>query len=81
MTKTNLFLLFLVSIVFIGCSNQGFKKNADGVEISILSATQKIRLQVINEKIIRVSATPEKNFSSSILSEKEKSETQKGVQP
>ena len=64
MTKTNLFLLFFVSIFLVGCSSQSFKKNADGVEISVQSTSQKVRLQVINEKIIRVSATPEKNFST-----------------
>ena len=66
MKKTNLVLLFFISMFFIGCggSSQGLKKNADGVEIFIRPAGQKIRLQVINEKIIRVSATPEKKFST-----------------
>ena len=67
MRKPNLLLLVLAVAIFSGCSNSSFTKNADGVEISIQSevsdSAQTIRLQVINEKIIRVSATPEKKFS------------------
>ncbi len=67
MKKPNLLLLVFVAVSFLACSNSVYKKNSDGIEISIHGVTpdsnQSIRLQVINEKIIRVSATPEKKFS------------------
>ena len=68
MRKPILLLLTFAVAIFSGCSNSNFTKKSDGVEISIQfkvpDSAQKIRLQVINEKIIRVSATPEKNFST-----------------
>ena len=58
--------LFTV-ILLSGCSHSKFQKTDDGILISLKKNTdqdvQKIRLQVITDKIIRVSASPDKKLS------------------
>ncbi|KAA6330245.1 Alpha-xylosidase BoGH31A [termite gut metagenome] len=58
----------LISILFFSsCANTGYEKTDDGIILSLKQErptdTKKVRLQVINDKIIHVSATPEKKFS------------------
>lgn len=74
--KLIVLLCFVASVV--GCNAGTFKKNQDGITISLAqkqnSDVQTIRLQVINSDIIRVSATPSSSFpdvSSLITSYKE----------
>ncbi len=49
------------------CGSAKYEKSDNGVVVSIAQAgensVQKVRLQVMGEKLIRVSATPEKDFS------------------
>jgi alpha-D-xyloside xylohydrolase len=56
-------LLFLFS-----CTGQGYEKTSHGIIISLQQKqptdVRKIRLNVINNRIIRVSATPEEEFSN-----------------
>lgn len=65
--------IFYLAIAFLllsfaGCSPASFQRTADGVIINIkkgdLTQAHKIKLQVVNDKIIRVAATTNKNFSS-----------------
>jgi alpha-D-xyloside xylohydrolase len=57
----------LILLAFISCKQQRYEKTADGVIINLKQNQQtevkKVRLQVINDKIIHVSATPENQFS------------------
>ncbi|MCD7899688.1 MAG: DUF5110 domain-containing protein [Bacteroides sp.] len=67
MKRTMLWMLALLP--FLSCTQQGwYEKTQNGVIINLQQGqptdVQKIRLDVINEKIIHVSATPEKKFSS-----------------
>lgn len=61
----NTFIL-LVALLVGACGSHNYKTQADGVVVNVQSQspneTQKVRLQVINDKIIRVSATPDKEF-------------------
>ncbi len=49
------------------CSTGNLEKNSDGVTVSLNptddNGVRKVRLQVLGDKIIRVSATPDKNFA------------------
>jgi alpha-D-xyloside xylohydrolase len=53
---------------FFSCADRGYEKATDGIIVSLRQErpadVKKIRLQVINEKIVRVSATPEEEFSN-----------------
>lgn len=50
------------------CGSGKFEKNADGVTVNVTQSAEndvrKVRLQVLGDKIIRVSATPDKKFST-----------------
>ena len=67
MNKFTLCGIILV-ITLTGCSNSFYQKKADGIIVQVMSDTpdgaKNIRLQVVNEKIIRVTATADKKFSS-----------------
>lgn len=64
MKYTKLWALALLP--FFSCSQQGYEKTSDGVIVSLKQETasdaKKIKLQVINDRIIHVMATPESNF-------------------
>ena len=66
MKHTNLWILILIS--FFSCTNQGYEKTFDGVIVNLQQRkkyeVKKVRLQVVNDNIIHVSATPEKRFST-----------------
>ena len=66
MNKFTLCGIILV-ITLTGCSNSFYQKMADGIIVPVMSDTpdgaKNIRLQVVNEKIIRVTATADKKFS------------------
>nr|WP_255495267.1 TIM-barrel domain-containing protein [Dysgonomonas sp. 521] len=53
--------------LFIGCKSGPYQKTSDGVIVTLKSdsahTTKNVRLQVINDDIIRVSATPDGKFS------------------
>jgi len=64
--KYTFFTLFL-SIFFVSVWGSNIEKHADGITIQLEphshSEAQLIRLQIINDKIVHVSATPESQFS------------------
>ena len=61
------YLWVLVCLALFSCTGQSYEKTSDGVVINLQQSRQtdakKIRLQVINDQVIRVSATPKKDFS------------------
>ena len=65
MNKFTLCGIILV-ITLTGCSNSFYQKKADGIIVPVMSDTpdgaKNIRLQVVNEKIIRVTATADKKI-------------------
>lgn len=67
MKNSNPRLWMLLCLSFFSCTNQSFEKIQDGIVVTLKQEkptdAAKVRLQVINDKIIRVSATPEKVFS------------------
>ena len=66
MKRTGLLVILLFTI--FSCSRQGYEKTSDGVILSLKqnnkNEVKKLRLQVVNDKIIHVSATPENRFST-----------------
>lgn len=64
--KINLYFGFLAVLLLSACSTPQYKKTADGVVINLKqddkSKTQKLRLRVLGEELIHVSATPDANF-------------------
>jgi len=68
MKKYQLLWVGLLSVaMFIGCKSGPYQKTSDGIIVTLKSdsalATKNIRLQVINDDVIRVSATPGYKFS------------------
>lgn len=68
MKNLKLSLCILVSSFSIfSCGGQGYQKTQNGVIINLQqkqsSNAGKVRLQVINDKVIRISATPDRQFS------------------
>ncbi|NDV83785.1 TIM-barrel domain-containing protein [Bacteroides sp. 51] len=65
MKRTSVWLLAFLPL--FSCTNQGYEKTQDGIVVSLQQEqptdVKKVRLQVINDKIVHVSATPENNFS------------------
>ena len=65
MKHTSLWLLALLPL--FSCTNQGYEKTQDGIVVSVQQEqptdVKKVRLQVINDKIVHVSATLENHFS------------------
>jgi alpha-D-xyloside xylohydrolase len=66
MSKLKLIAGLIIIASQICCSNPGLEKTSDGIVVSIpqnsSNQTRKIKLQVINDKIIHVSATPDEKF-------------------
>lgn len=61
-------LWMLACLSFLSCTpQQGYEKTQDGIIVNLPQKQStdvgKIRLQVVNDKVIHVSATPEKKFS------------------
>lgn len=60
-------ILFMLSIVlFCSCASTGYKKTDNGVVVTVAQSegpAQKVRLEVVGEKIIHVSATIDEDFS------------------
>ena len=67
MYKYKLVVLLIALASVVGCNAGSFQKNADGVTISlrqnVSNDVRSIRLQVINNNVIRVSATPAATFA------------------
>ena len=68
MKKNQLFLVGLLSVsIFVGCKSELYQKTNDGIIVTLKSddtrRTKNVRLQVVNDDIIRVSATPARQFS------------------
>ncbi len=63
----NTFIYLFAGLLFMSCIKPEYEKTKDGVIVCLQQAKnndlKKIRLQVINDKIIHVSATPEDKFS------------------
>ena len=64
MNRTLFFALPLLLALFCGCNNTLYRKTDDGIRISLTQSrntdTKSIRLQVITDDIIRVSASPDR---------------------
>ena len=67
MIRYRIIVLFIAATVIFGCSSASFQKTDNGIVVTVNSHTgtgaKKIRLQVINQNIIHVSATPENSFA------------------
>lgn len=65
MKHTHLYLF--AALLFTSCARAGYEQTQDGVIVRIKqqqnSDVRMVRLQVVNDKTIHVSATPEKKFS------------------
>ena len=61
-------LTFLLSLLMAGCSSSTYKTTAEGITLQVKKSDRNekhhIRLQVVNDRIIRVSATPGDDFST-----------------
>jgi alpha-D-xyloside xylohydrolase len=61
-------LSFLLSLLMAGCSSSTYQKTDEGITVPVKKRDSNekhhIRLQVVNDQIIRVSATPEEDFST-----------------
>ncbi|WP_291130851.1 TIM-barrel domain-containing protein, partial [Dysgonomonas sp. UBA7698] len=68
MKKNQLLLVGLLSMaLFIGCKSGPYQRTSDGIIVNLKTdnalATKNIRLQVVNDDVIHVSATPGYKFS------------------
>ncbi len=67
MKMKNTSLGLLAGIILTACAGSGYQKTENGVIVEIRqehpSAVRKVRVAVMGEKLIRVSATPEKDFA------------------
>jgi len=61
-------LSFLLSLLMAGCSSSTYQKTDEGIMVTVKKRDNNeqhhIRLQVVNDRIIHVSATPEEDFST-----------------
>ncbi|GHT76457.1 alpha-xylosidase [Bacteroidia bacterium] len=57
----------ILAVILAGCQQRAYKKMDDGIIVNLKSdssqSAKKIRLQVVTEEIIHVTATPENKFS------------------
>lgn len=57
-----------LALTYSGCTEGKYSKNDNGITVNVTPSSdngvRKVRLQVLGDKIIRVSATPDKKFSS-----------------
>ncbi|MCL1934436.1 MAG: DUF5110 domain-containing protein [Candidatus Azobacteroides sp.] len=65
--KYTTFAVIISAILFTGCRSNRYEKQSDGIVVTLRAkesnAAKKIRLQVINDDVIRVSVTPNQQFS------------------
>jgi len=54
---------FLASFMLSGCGSRIMKETAHGVEVKVKGEARLVRLEVVNDDVIRVSATAAKSFS------------------
>jgi alpha-D-xyloside xylohydrolase len=61
-------LSFFLSLLMAGCSSSTYQKTDEGIMVTVKKRDNNeqhhIRLQVVNDRIIHVSATPEEDFST-----------------
>jgi len=61
-------LLFTLSLLMAGCTSSAYQKTDEGITVTVKKRDSNekhhIRLQVVNDRIIHVSATPEEDFST-----------------
>ena len=59
--------LIMLCIFMLSCSNNGYKVTKDGVIVDVATmqdaGAKKVRIEVMGEKLMHVSATPEKKFA------------------
>ncbi len=69
--KKNLVFLLIISIFLVSCYNKDYKKTEDGIVLNIKDKTQtyKLKIQVINDKVVHVQALPEGSdfFAESLM--------------
>ena len=57
----------LAMLILVSCNGKGWKQDAEGVTVKVaakaVDGPSRVRLQVIGDKLVRVTATPEKKFS------------------
>src|SRR5665647_1128992 len=67
MNRYKFILLLFIVASLVGCSSSLYRMTSDGILISIKQTSPEnvktIRLQVVTDDIIRVTASPSKNFS------------------
>ncbi|WP_291528241.1 TIM-barrel domain-containing protein, partial [Bacteroides sp. UBA939] len=67
MRLKNVSVYLFAGWILAACSGHGYEKTGSGVIVNVAQQqptdVRKVRLEVMGEKLIRVSATPEKNFS------------------
>lgn len=60
--------MMLTAAILASCGSHGYKSDKDGIVINVdpngENGVRKVRLQVLSDKIIRVSATPDNSFSN-----------------
>ena len=63
----NISIYLMAGVLFMSCAKPGYEKTADGLIVDLRkeqsSDVRLVRLQVVNNKVIHVSATPEDKFS------------------
>jgi len=66
MKGKNIYLSLLFGLLFASCSSTQYQKLNDGIVLNLQpkgkTATHKVRLQVLGDELIHVSATPDKDF-------------------
>ncbi|WP_036985149.1 hypothetical protein, partial [Prolixibacter bellariivorans] len=66
MKGKNIYLSLLLALLFASCSSTQYQKLNDGIVLTLhqkgKTATHKVRLQVLGDELIHISATPDKNF-------------------
>ena len=67
MKLKNTSVYLLAGWMLMACSGRGYEKTSSGIIVNVEQEqptdVRKVRVEVMGEKLIRVSATPEKNFS------------------
>ena len=81
MKRYHIFLIVLSALIFVACQSRPYQKMDDGIIINLKGenkqSAKQVRLQVITDDVIRVSATPSNKFSEnkSLITVYEKTKT------